>query len=308
MNFRQFIVHVIWLLFIWQMPSATWSLECLAGRTEREIQPQANQPSDISLGPNGDIYLVDGVNHRIIVMDRSGKHKFTFGKNGSDPGELHYPLGIDVAADGRVFVADSGNHRIQVFGLNGEFRLQFPVKAGPGDNMSDPVDVLVSKLKNYVYVSDNDNHKIKVYQDNGQFVFEWGKFGEGPGEFRYPGMLAINSFNEIYVVDVLNTRVQRFNPFGEFIAEIGSWGVQAGKLFRPKGLVVDPNDRVFVSDSYMGVVQVFSGFGKLVGIVCEGNALRRFQTPVGLAFDETRHRLQVVEMRKNQISVVTLTP
>jgi len=168
------------------------------------------------------------------------------------------------------------------------------------------VDVLASRLNNYLYISDNDNHKIRVYNQNGTFEFEWGKFGEEPGEFRYPGIMAQNEYNEVFVVDVLNTRVQKFDPFGNFIAEIGSWGVLPGNLFRPKGVVVDKNNRVYVTDSYMGVIQVFSDLGRFFGVICGNNENRSFVTPVGIIIDDKSKRLLVVEMRASKISVLKL--
>jgi DNA-binding beta-propeller fold protein YncE len=282
--------------------------DCIGSKFLFDIKPSADQPSDIAMGPNGDIYLVDGVNNRIIVLNSSGKLKFEFGQKGAGKGEFKYPLGIDISDDGKVFIADTGNHRIQVFSLKGDFKYMFKVKSGPEERPSDPVDVLVSGLKNYLYISDNDNHKIKVYDQNGTFEFEWGKFGEEHGEFRYPGILAQNEYNEIFVVDVLNTRVQKFDPFGNFIADIGSWGVLPGKLFRPKGVAVDKKNRVFVTDSYMGVIQVFSDLGHFFGVICENNKNRTFVTPVGIAMDDKTKRLFVVEMRANKISVLKLSP
>jgi len=305
---RPVFICLLAILFIPAFPADLFSQDCVPSRFQFDMTPGADQPSDISVGPNGDVYLVDGVNNRVIVVDDTGKRKFAFGKKGNGNGEFKYPLGIDIAENGRVFIADSGNHRIQVFNLKGASQYLFPVKSGPGEKPSDPVDVLVSRLKNYVYVSDNDNHKIKVYQQSGAFEFEWGKFGEGPGEFRYPGIMAVNEYNQVFVVDVLNTRVQKFDPFGNFITEIGSWGVLPGRLFRPKGVAVDKNNRVFVTDSYMGVVQVFSDLGRFLGVVCENNANRRLITPVGIAVDDAHARLHVVEMRANKVSIIKLLP
>lgn len=288
------------------MPDICFAQNCNNVDFLFDIQPEADQPSDISIGPNGDIYLVDGVNHQVIVVDSNGRRKFSFGHNGTGNGEFDHPLGIDISEDGKVFVADTGNHRIQVFDPGGKFLYLFEVKSGPGEKPSDPVDVAVSGLKDYLYVSDNDNHKIKVYRRDGTFDFEWGGFGEGPGEFRYPGIMAINEYNEVFVVDVLNTRVQKFDPFGKFIADIGSWGVLPGRLFRPKGVAVDGKNRVYVTDSYMGVIQVFSDLGRFLGVVCENGKNRKFVTPVGIVIDSKKERLNVVEMRSSKISVLNL--
>jgi len=303
---KDVLVHCIFVLSILLIPGISYAVECINSRFLFEIKPEADQPSDLSLGPNGDLYLVDGVNNRIVVLDARGVWKFAFGKKGEEAGEFKYPLGIDISDQGKVFIADTGNHRIQVFDLKGNFLYMFKVGSGPGEKPSDPVDVLASKLKGYVYVSDNDNHKIKVYDRSGIFQFEWGNFGEQRGEFRYPGMLADNEFNQIFVVDVLNTRVQKFDPFGKFITDIGAWGVLPGKLFRPKGVAIDKKNRVFVSDSYMGLVQVFTDLGRFLGVVCGNSEKRQLITPVGLYAGKTDDRLHIVEMKGNKISVLKM--
>jgi tripartite motif-containing protein 71 len=299
-------VNLVLILLLAFFPSKSYSLDCLNSKSLPDISTEANQPSDLSLGPNGSVYLVDGVNNRVIVLDRDGRVKFIFGQAGTGQGEFAHPLGIDISKEGLVYIADSGNHRVQVFDGNGKFLRLFRVKSGPQERPSDPVDVLVADFKDYVYVSDNDNHKIGVYDTKGNFQFEWGKFGEEPGNFRYPGMLAKNEQNEIFVVDVLNTRVQKFDPFGNHILDIGSWGVLPGNLFRPKGVAIDRQNRVFVSDSYMGVVQVFTDFGRFLGVVCENGTKRQFTTPVGLFMDGKNDILLTVEMRKNTISVTKI--
>jgi DNA-binding beta-propeller fold protein YncE len=301
------IIYLSVIFPVMLISNICFAQDCVAGKFLFDIKPDADQPSDVAIGPKGNIYLVDGVNNRILVVDNTGKRKFEFGQQGEGQGEFKYPLGIDISDDGKVFIADTGNHRIQVFNLKGDFQYMFKVKSGPEEKPSDPVDVLVSRLNKYVYISDNDNHKIKVYHQNGTFEFEWGKFGEEPGKFRYPGILAQNEYNEIFVVDVLNTRVQKFDPFGNFIAEIGSWGVLPGKLFRPKGVAVDKKNRVFVTDSYMGVVQVFSDLGRFIGVICENGNHKKFVTPVGIALDDKAGRLLVVEMRANKINVLKLS-
>ncbi|RJQ43283.1 MAG: hypothetical protein C4538_12285 [Nitrospiraceae bacterium] len=287
------------------IPVNTFAQECINTKFLFDVKPNADQPSDLAIAPNGDIYLVDGINNRIVVVDSEGRWKFEFGTEGAGNGQFNRPLGIDISENGNVFIADTGNHRIQAFDLKGNFQNAFTVRTGSQQTRSDPVDVAVSKFKNYLYVSDNDNQKIRVYDRSGNLEFEWGKFGEGQGEFRYPGIMAINQINEVFVVDVLNTRVQKFDPFGQFITSIGIWGVLPGKFFRPKGVAIDKQNRVFISDSYMGVIQVFTDVGSFIGIVCDTGKKRTFNTPVGIAVDKN-NRLLVVEMRSNKITVLKI--
>ncbi len=281
-----------------------FAMECIQSDVVGSISPAGvDQPSDIAIGPQGRIYLVDGVNNRIVVTDADGTLQFTFGRSGGNAGELQHPMGIDISKTGQVFIADTGNHRIQVFNVQGGFLYMFPVKTSSGEKPAAPVDVLALNHKSYLYITDRDNHKIKVHKQKGAFVFEWGGFGEVSGRFRYPGILAADQYNQIYVVDVLNTRIQQFDPDGNFITEISTWGVSPGELFRPKGVVVDKTDRVFITDSFMGCIQVFTDVGGFVGVLCAGGKKRNFTTPVGLAVD-AENRLLVVEMRANRIRMV----
>jgi DNA-binding beta-propeller fold protein YncE len=280
------------------------AMQCIRSEVLGSIAPAGvDQPSDIAIGPQGRIYLVDGVNNRIVVTNADGTLEFTFGRSGGGAGELQHPMGIDISKKGQVFIADTGNHRIQVFDLQGRFLYLFPVKTAPGEKPAAPVDVLALERKSYLYVVDKDNHKIKVHKQEGAFVFEWGGYGEVRGRFRYPGILAADQYNQVFVVDVLNTRVQVFDPDGHFITEIGTWGVSPGELFRPKGVAIDKADRVFITDSFMGCVQVFTDVGGFLGVVCANGTKRNFTTPVGLAVD-AENRLLVVEMRANRIRIL----
>jgi DNA-binding beta-propeller fold protein YncE len=283
------------------------AMQCIQSEVLGSIAPVGvDQPSDIAIGPQGRIYLVDGVNDRIVVTNADGTQQFTFGRSGARAGELRHPMGIDISKKGQVFIADTGNHRIQVFDPQGRFLYMFPVKTAPGEKPAAPVDVLALDRKSYLYVADKDNHKIKVHNQEGAFVFEWGGFGEVRGRFRYPGILAANQYNQVFVVDVLNTRIQEFDPDGNFITEISTWGVSPGELFRPKGVAVDKADRVFITDSFMGCIQVFTDVGGFLGVVCADGTKRNFTTPVGLAFD-AENRLHVVEMRANRIRIVKVS-
>jgi streptogramin lyase len=86
---------------------------------------ELNQPSDVAVAPNGDIFVADGhdagSNMRIVKYDRTGKFIKTWGRPGSAPGELNVPHSIAFDSKGRLFVADRGNNRLQIFDQDGTF-------------------------------------------------------------------------------------------------------------------------------------------------------------------------------------------
>ncbi len=83
------------------------------------------QPTDVAVAPNGDIYVADGHstavtgNARIVKFDRTGKFLKAWGRRGMGPGEFELPHELDIDSQGRVFVADRQNNRIEVFDADG---------------------------------------------------------------------------------------------------------------------------------------------------------------------------------------------
>ncbi|MFH0777466.1 MAG: 6-bladed beta-propeller, partial [Candidatus Eisenbacteria bacterium] len=69
-------------------------------------------PRGIAAG-NARVYVADSGNGRIEVFDTKGRHRASWGKRGSSPGEFAEPVGVAVDGRGFVYVLDSGNCRVQ---------------------------------------------------------------------------------------------------------------------------------------------------------------------------------------------------
>jgi hypothetical protein len=262
------------------------------------------QPSDVAVGQDGLIYVVDGVNNRVVVFDRSGKLSFSFGSKGSGRGQFNAPLGITTDRGGNVYIADTGNRRVQIFTARGSVTSIVPIAAAAGEKPADPVDCAVDDTRQRLYVVDNDNHHLLVYSLTDLKRVEcWGSEGDGSRAFRYPFLTVLGADTAVLVVDVLNTRVQVWSPQGEVISSIGEYGVDLGQLYRPKGVCTDDENTVFISDSYLGVIQTFNRYGNFQSVVAdEKGSVVQWNAPVGITMDD-RRRLYVVEMLANRVRV-----
>jgi DNA-binding beta-propeller fold protein YncE len=261
-------------------------------------------PSDVLVGPQGRIYVVDSGNRRILVYSSAGKYLFSFATEGNGPGELASPVGIAVAKDGRVLVADRGNKKIQIYNRDGGFVKEILTKVDGKEYT--PIDVAVDSAEKRIYVSvSSPFHQLFILDNNGKILSKVGKPGNNEGEFRYPATMAVSPDDEIYVVDVLNTRAQVFDRNGQFLVTVGSWGVTQGQLFRPKGVALTKNRRILVSDSYLGVVQLYSSDTRFQGVLAMQGDIARFTTPVGMAVD-SRNRIYIAEAMANRVSICQL--
>lgn len=259
-------------------------------------------PTDIAIGKQQRIYVVDSGNHRILAYKADGSYLFTFGSQGSGAGQLDSPVGISTARDGRVLVADRGNHRIQIFDSEGTFLKTISTTVGKSSVI--PVDVAVDNQGKRIIVSASaPYHSILVFDNNGKIRGVWGKPGNNQGEFRYPATLAVSSENENYIVDVFNSRVQVLDNEGKFLVSVGTWGVTPGHLFRPKGVVIENDGQILVSDSYLGVIQMYNSDTRFRAVLGEKGEIARFDTPAGMAVDK-QDRIYVAQMLANKVSVI----
>jgi len=113
-----------------------------------------NQPSDVAVAANGDIFVADGhdenSNARIVKFSKDGTFIKTWGKRGSGPGEFDTPHGLAFDSRGRLFVADRGNNRIQIFDQEGRFLEEWKQFSRPSGIYIDKNDV--------VHVADSESN------------------------------------------------------------------------------------------------------------------------------------------------------
>ena len=105
-----------------------------------------NQPSDVFVAPNGDIFVADGhggnSNARIVKFSKDGKFMKAWGKKGSGPGEFDTPHALAMDSSGRLFVADRGNSRIQIFDQDGKLLEQWKQFGRPSGLFIDKNDII----------------------------------------------------------------------------------------------------------------------------------------------------------------------
>ena len=118
----------------------------------------------------------------------------------------------------------------------------------PGECCFQPNDVVTSPDGRFIYVAEGHastpgwTAKIMKFDTSGKLVKEWGKWGNGDGEFDQPHALAFDSKGLLYVGDRNNNRIQVFDQDGNFKEKFYQFS-------RPSGIYIDRNDNLYVADS-----------------------------------------------------------
>jgi NHL repeat-containing protein len=155
-----------------------------------------------------------------------------WGTVGSGNGLFDEPTGVAVDSSRNVFVVDSGNHRIQ------KFRISSTCPIGTTQ--------VVSGVR---------------------FVTKWGTQGTGPGQFKWPNGICLDSSENVYVADTFNHRIQKFTNTGSFLTAWdthGTGGIGPAQFGFPVDLdvinsgIVFFEEYVYIADLKNNRIQVFT--------------------------------------------------
>jgi len=113
-----------------------------------------NQPTDVVVAPNGDIFVSSGhspgyIDARIVKFSKDGKFIKQWGTAGSGPGQFVGPHALALDSRGRLFVGDRTNNRIQIFDQDGKFIAEWKQFGRPSGIFIDRDDTM--------YVSDSES-------------------------------------------------------------------------------------------------------------------------------------------------------
>ena len=159
-------------------------------------------------------------------------------------------------------------------------------------------------------VSEHASHKIFVYTRRGEKKHEFGSYGKGKGEFKYPSGVAVDKSDGcIFVADISNNRIQKFTRDGHFMKLVGGpMSVSGPMQFNgPRGLKLY-NNKLYVCDSYNNRIQVFDTELNYITSIGggEGSASGpgQFNQPCDVSIDDSsmlhvadcnNHRIQVLD-------------
>ncbi|MEA2439773.1 MAG: tripartite motif-containing protein 71 [Thermoleophilaceae bacterium] len=133
-----------------------------------------NSPRGLSSDAEGNIYVADDANHRIVKMDNDGHTLAMWGRPdlrpGTGDGEFTLPYGTAVDRFGHLWVADTNNHRIVEMTTDGAVIAKYGAHGGNGDPGNRPgqfknsYNVAVDCAGN-VYATDKGNWRVQKFGD-----------------------------------------------------------------------------------------------------------------------------------------------
>ena len=202
-------------------------------------------PSGVAFHSNGNLYVSDIQQHRILVFDRLGQLIKEFGEFGIGLVQFNCPIALAFGGNENLLVVDHRNDRVLILTENGEFVQIF------GEGMfHKPSSICFTNQdggKITIIDSQAGNIQIRMFNGEGEYVMSIGSLGNGIGEFQEPIDVAFGPEGEIYVSDSKLGAVQVFNHNGEFVQKICRGGKSNVNMDNVFGIAVDDHGRLFAA-------------------------------------------------------------
>jgi tripartite motif-containing protein 71 len=241
------------------------------------------RPTELALDPQGNVYIIDGGNHRVQKFDKDGKFILSWGSLGNGDGQFMFHIApahygsITVDKDGYVYVTDY-NNRIQKFDGSGNFLMKFG-ESGYGDEGFERLYGVAVDAQGNIYTTDWEKHNVQKFDSEGQFLLRWDVPSCNPGGISFPQNLALDEQGQLYITNDGGNCIQKFDGQGDLLQQWGKTGTGNGQFDKPLSIAWDKQGNLYVTDNGNSRVQKFDPSGKFLA------AYGPFDYPVGIAID-----------------------
>lgn len=260
-------------------------------------------PIALAIDLNGNIFVVDSENNRIIKVDKNGSFLDTVGGFGWQPEQFDLPSDISVSSILDVFVADYNNQRVERYDKDLNYISSLTRKENDVYelDLGFPSSVALSK-HGELFIADTENDRILKLDSFGEPLLVFGDYSWGEGKLNKPRKLEITDNDLIYVSDYIANDIVVFDYYGNFVHRFGE-----SYLNKPDGLAWWQKSLIIADSGNHQIVMV--GEQKTVEFTwgTKGDKYGAFDRPVDVGvfedkiyvLDSNNNRVQVFELVKN---------
>jgi hypothetical protein len=224
-------------------------------------------PQGLAVDKSGNAYVVDARRNQVILYRWSASNATYVAdlgfasttRNSVDGLTIEAPRGVATAPDGRVYLLDAGRKRVlqadgptdtswEVFVSDPSLGNAYGIGVGPDGR---------------VYVADTDHHRIVRYELSGNSS-EFGHFGTGAGELRFPRDIAIGDDGRMFVTDTGNHRIAVLDAGGRYLYRLGRAPAMGFLQKVAVATVAGAGLQLFAADSDRHAIVAYLGRGAAV--------------------------------------------
>ncbi|MCL2882052.1 MAG: NHL repeat-containing protein [Coriobacteriia bacterium] len=294
-----------------------------------------SSPNDVAVADNGDLYVADTGNARIVVFNAQGGFLRQFAQGDpaatakADQGAkttpvtaasgLVSPTSIAVGNNGQVYVVDTGLHELVIYTTDGKFVKEITFKEEA------PISVSFAPINsNHGRIVVTTKSGVALADADGNFDFAYVNWGSKPGQMDNPASALLTFSHEttdtLYVCDTLNYRIQALTDIETSPTVSWIYGAplpvqtpleyqgQSRKFGLPVSLALTSNGELVVVDGLSSELVVLDAHtGRYLRTISTvGNADGQLYYPVGIT--AAKGRLYVADKYNDRVEVFSDIP
>ena len=162
-----------------------------------------NNPRQLTVSDNGDLYIADYGNHRIQIVDESlnFKHSMTHES-------MRYPRDVKLTAEEFYILSSTDSPCMHIFSHDGD-KLRSIITHGGGMQVNKAWFFCLDKEKNFIFC-DGEDHCIKVFSPNGALLHTIGQFQDSD-IYMIPEGIALMNLKLVVVAPEDEFKLQIFS-------------------------------------------------------------------------------------------------
>ena len=165
----------------------------LLNSTKGSEELQLSRPRGLCIDTNGDVYVADCFNNRILIFSTNLQFESRFSTH-----KLFCPQDVKLTPD-CVVVLDWSPKCVHLFSRDGDY-LSSCISQGQQNSLLYHPRFFCLDLNGNILISDHDHHCIKIFTQSGELIHSIGREGNKKGEFISPYGIAISNSGVIFVV------------------------------------------------------------------------------------------------------------
>ena len=162
-------------------------------------------PAGIDLDGADNVYLLDVLGGRVLVLDADGKMQ----RQINFPKEYGFITDLAVNPKGTVFLTDGP--KSMVYANAADPNAFTPLTGIMKEDLKFPSNI-IADTKGMLFISDQNSGGIVAVGQDGSFRNRMLSLGWKEGAVRYPAQLCVDKDGNLFVADRANSRIQEFTP------------------------------------------------------------------------------------------------
>jgi DNA-binding beta-propeller fold protein YncE/4-amino-4-deoxy-L-arabinose transferase-like glycosyltransferase len=208
---------------------------------------QLLDPHGLAVDQDGNVYIADSGNARVLKFDPAGRLLLTFGNRGTGDAQFDQPWALAFDRAQNLYVLDAMTGQIQRFDRDGRFQARFGAEVGmfrPRGLAIGPGDELL--------VADTGHDRIIGLSPDGQLRFILGK---PQAQISQPTSAIRDRTGALIVAEPDVRRVQRLGADGR---RLDQWAIERSDTFNAPHFALLPDDRLLMTNPAQRRLEIYA--------------------------------------------------